>query len=317
MKKTAVFILISAMAWTLMAQQSWWNKDWKQRVKITLNAGMSPGEDPIASAKIASTSQKIDLSSARLIDSDGKEVPCILKKDMSGDYFIGWRPKGLKMLEKRTYYAYFGEKPTKTAETPENMPESLPGMNLIPNANFAKLDVDGHPDGWNMSSKGYGIKDKWTDANKNLMKVVVIDGKKALELGGCATVYVKVKADRQYRLSYDAKYDAEYFAVTVWYRGKTIHEYLAKELNIGNYKMSTSPGIRRKWQHVAASTFIYFDGKTKKTSMNNKKLLKYTEMAFIQLFPRNGKGWIANIRYEDVTNKGSLKTKVDELETQK
>lgn len=315
MRKTAAFLLVSVFAMTLAAQETWWNKEWKKRVRITVSAGMTPGENPVASVKIASAGEPFDPSSLRLIGADGKEIPCVVKKDASGDIFLGWRPGILKMLEKKEYYAYF-DGPGKTPpKEPENLPENLPGMNLIPNADFQKLDAAGHPEDWAMSSKGYGLKDKWTDANKNQMKVVTADGKKALELGGCATVILKVSPDRQYELSYDAKYEAKNFLVTVWYRGKTIHEYLAKELGVGNYKMSTGPAVPGKWLHVSASTFIYMDNKTKQTSPNNKKLLKFTETAFIQLFPRDGKAWIANIRYEDITDRGTLKTTAGKVET--
>ena len=315
MKRMSMCICAVLFAATgLSAQDQWWNKEWESRVPLTLNAGMNPAKGMMASAKIAGPSAKIDLNSARLIRADGKEIPCQLKKDTAGNYIVGWKPEDLKMMEKRTYCLYFSDTAKPAGPAAVDFPEYFPGMNLIPGAGFTSLDNAGHPEGWAMSSKGYGIKDKWSDQNKDQMKVVTVDNKKALELTANAVVHVKVKPDHQYKLSFEGKYDADRVHVTVWYRGKTIHEYLARELGVDNYKMQMAAMAKGKWNNISESTFIYLDKKTKQHSFGNKKLLKYTELAFINITVKNGKAWIANICYEDITDQGSLKVTAGEIE---
>ena len=321
--KTRMFLLCIAAAFAVeetSAQENWWNRDWDKRVKITLNAGMTPGKEPLASARVAGKTEKINLESARLIDGNGKEVPCLMKQDSCGDYFVAWKPEHLTLLVKRDYCLYFSDTAKNPGTPPEGFPDSFPGMNLIPNADFSLLDADGHPQEWAMSKRGYGLKDKWTEENKGGMKVVTVDGRRALELAADAVVYVNVRAGRQYELSVERKYEAGSLGTTVWYRGKTIHEYLARELNISNYKMQLDAIAPGKWHKSVASTFLYQDNKSRQISYGNRKLLPHTQMAFIQFTVRNGKAWISGIRFEDITDRGSLKVKtggIERLESKK
>ena len=149
---------------------------------------------------------------------------------------------------------------------------------------------------------------------------VTEDGRSALELAADAVVYVNVRAGRQYELSIERKYETGSLGTTVWYRGKTIHEYLTRELNISNYKMQLDAIAPGKWHKSVASTFLYQDNKSRQISYGNRKLLPHTQMAFIQFTVRNGKAWISGIRFEDITDRGSLKVKtggIERLESKK
>lgn len=299
---------------TVAAGERWWNREWQSRVKLTLNTGMSPAEGMLASARIAGPGEKVNLSSARLVSEDGKEIPCLLKKDACGNYAVGWKPEKLKMLEKRNYWLYFSDTAKAAGEEAAGLPKHFPGMNLIPGAGFTQLDSAGHPNGWAMSSQGYGIRDKWTAANRDKMKVVTVDGRRALELSDGAVVWVRVQPDHQYRLSLEAKYEADRFNVTVWYRGRTASEFPGRKLGIDNYKMQVDGLTKGEWSRVAQSTFVYLDNKTKQQSSGNKKLLENTELALISIRVANGKAWIANICYEDITEQGTLETAVGKIE---
>lgn len=294
--------------------QPWWNTGWKQRIPITLKAGMSPGDDPVAAVKVADSSGEYALSSFRLIDNQGQEVPCVVRRDLQGDYFLGWRPGRLQILEKRQYHAYFSGEEKAAGPVPDAMPDELPGMNLIPNADFSRRDGNGDLLDWAFSSKGYGIKDPWTPENRNGLKPVLEDGRKALQFEGCLVVHVKVRSGRQYELCYEGKYAGEGLGITVWYRGRTIHEYLQKELQVGNYKMQTALSVQGVWQKVSASSFIYQDLKTGQPALNNLRLLTYTETAFLQITARGGPAWLAGISFSDITERGSLKIRTAEME---
>ena len=105
--------------------------------------------------------------------------------------------------------------------------------------------------------------------------------------------------------------------MTLWFRGKTIHEYLVKELNVGNYKMQTYVPRPNEVMKVVCSTFGYMDRKTKK-SAQGKKLLPFTRVGFIQInVPKGSFGRIANLKLEDITDRGSIKIKCGKVESLK
>lgn len=196
-------------ALVLSAAPQWADKNFPNRVEVNVNAGMTPGKAPVASVKIPAAAP----GSIMMTDAKGKVIPCVLKQDKAGDWFAGWKPQGMKMLEKHTFYLYFGGK--AAMKQAEGFPENLPGMNLIPNAKLTKLNKYGLPEGWFLSSKGYGLLDKWNDQNSKQMKIVDMEGTKAVQFSGIAVVHLKVSAGRQYELSYKGWYDKGYLSTTV------------------------------------------------------------------------------------------------------
>ena len=294
----------------LSAAPQWADKAYPQRMEISLNAGMTPGKTPIAAVKLPHAAP----GGVKLVDSKGKVIDVAVKQDQAGDWFAAWKPAGLKMLEKRSYQLYFGGKTPNKALA--GFPENFPGMNIVPNGNLAKIK-EGVPEGWFMSSKGYGLQDKWNENNKKLVKLVKMKGANALEIRGVMAIHVKLTPGRQYELSYDGWFEKGRFGVTLWFRGKTIHEYLVKELNVGNYKMQTYVPRPNEVMKVVCSTFGYMDRKTKK-SAQGKKLLPFTRMGFIQInVPKGSFGRIANLKLEDITDRGSIKIKCGKVESLK
>ena len=255
--KIELLILALLSSVLLRAAPPWADTAFPTRCEVTVSAGMTPGEATIASVKIPHAAP----GGVMLTDNQGKFLPCTVKQDNAGDWYVGWKPEKLKMLEKRRFQLYFGSKtPSKPAE---GFPELLPGMNVVPNGNLKKIS-DGIPEGWFMSSRGSGLQDKWNDTTKKQIGITKMNGANALEFKETMVIHVKLTPGRQYELSYDGWFDKGNCGVSLWFRGKTIHEYLKKELNVSNYKMQTSVPRPNEVMHVTCSSFGFMDLKTQR-----------------------------------------------------
>ena len=306
-------LLSSALLSTVLlgAAPKWADGSYPNRFEVTVNAGMTAGKEFIAAVKIPHAAP----GGVMVTDSTGKKLECAVKQDQAGDWFAAWKPGALKILEKRTYQLYFGSKTPNKAVA--GFPENLPGMNIVPNGNLTSFTKEGAPAGWFMSSKGYGLQDKWNAGNLKQIKKIKMQGVNALEISAVMAIHVKLQPGRQYELSYDGWYPKGYMGVTLWFRGKTIHEYLIRELNVGNYKMQTSVPRPNEVMKVVCSTYIYVDRKTKK-SASGTRLLPHTQMGFVQINCAKGSFCrIANLKIEDITDRGSLKIKCGKIETLK
>lgn len=90
-----------------------------------------------------------------------------------------------------------------------------------------------------------------------------------------------------------------------------------RELKVGNYKMQTSVPRPNEVMNVRISNFIYMDLKTKKGAQGTK-LLPMTQVAFLQMVtPKDSTARIGDVRYEDITDRGSLKVKCGKQESLK
>lgn len=270
-------------------------------VDVIVKTGMAPGRNPLVSVAT-------DLEGAlKVVDADGRDVPCAVRTDPSGRRFVAWRIREAKMLELLDY---------RIVETPEaqkdlsDVPAVLPGMNLIANADFSRRDENGDLADWAPSPRGYGIKDKWTEeARGNIRAKNGILGLRG-DLA-CAVTYVYgLVPGHVYRLSYDGLCREGHLAATMWFQGnngKVPNDFVP---GVGNYKLSTSVSTTASWEHVEDASFVYHDNKAKRMNLNCRGLLPGTGSAYFYFLLRKGAGCVKNLRFEDVTNDSGVRAEV-------
>ncbi len=301
-----LFLLVSILS----AAEPWWNDAWEYRLPVTVIVGLTPGENPLAVVKIAAP--EADLTSFRVLDGSGKEIPCAARHDAGGCRFVAWRLGRVQILEKLPYLIYFSTAP-KAAVATVDIPLVLPGMNLLPNSDFALSDSNGDLAEWSPTS-GYGVKAPWTDKTRASVRREEKDAQQVLALEDITLVgYVSpLQEEHQYELSYEAFVEEGSFALTAWMQEKdrAIPHYTKLSRN---YKFQTPSVVPGAWNKSSASTFVYFDLASEKMRLNNKYLLKNTGGAYINLYCK-GKVFLRNLRLQDITEAAGLIVRPEKIE---
>jgi len=324
-----VLALVLGIAMTSSAAD-WWNAAWKYRLPVSVNFGMAETENPLITARIDRAAlQKVvgdvDPGSFRLVDAKGVETPCVVRVDAGGDSFVVWRVPGKTViLDVRKYAVYLdsktnGPKAAKAYETLADVPPVVPGMNLVANGSFTGVDENGFPKDWNFT-KGNGTKELWTDAQKEIVQVVKMDGRSCVKLGkGTVMQVIKgLKEGQSCKFSYLGKVDPGATVIaTVVFRRAGLDWF---RNGIGNYKMQVPVSKPGDWAVGEASTFVYVD-KDKVSHYNNKNLLPETETAFLEVTnynpPEGAIVRVTDFRFELAGEAGEMKVSVGEIEARR
>lgn len=302
MKKIFASLVAVAMGSALWAASPWWNAEWSGRVPVTVSTGMSPTPNAIVSVKMDGI--EADATSFRVVDAENKPVPCAVRKDGSGKFFVAWRIAEPQMLDELIYTIYF-DKNAKPAEAEAaGFPQKLPGMNLLSNGDLVKKTGAGAVAGWAVTTNGRGTPDKWTPETIAKVQIVEKDGRRALAIDGVSIVapVMGLQEGHTYRLSYEGlNTEPQLTTITAWFRGQTVQHWL---YDYANYKLASGFSSPGTWTKCSISEFGYTDVKTKKVLGGQQKLLPGTQSAFIEIAPRSGKMvYIANLLFEDITEK--------------
>ncbi len=280
-----------------VAADSWWNPAWQYRLPVTVIVGLNPGKNPLAVLRVEKA--EADLSSFRVLDNAGREIPCAAREESSTRCLVAWRLGEVQILEKLPFVIYFS-RDAKPHLDPDDIPKILPGLNLLPNSDFSRRDSEGDLAEWSPTS-GYGVKVPWTAEKREQTRMVEKDGQPALWLSALSLVgYVApLQEGRQYELSYEAWLEEGSLRVTAWMQEKDrpIPHYLKL---YRNYKMQTSVPITGSWSKCSASTFVYFDRSSEKMMLNNRYLLKNTGGAYLNIHCP-GRAFLRNLRLHDIT----------------
>ena len=180
--RAALACALSAMA-APAGPAEWWNGEWPYRVSVTVMSGLYDRADCLVSVpfdlghigKKAGIAGGIDVDSLRVIEvTDGlaRETPSAYRtrEGSAGPGLLIWSLSGeTPSMSERCYHVYFdgpgrGRKPARSGSSvgtetawgrqpvcQPRGPDTLPaawGENLVPNANFEKVDEDGQPVGW-------------------------------------------------------------------------------------------------------------------------------------------------------------------------
>ena len=305
-------IWLCLVVFAATAAEPWWDNAWQYRMPLTVIVGLDPGKNPLVVVRLERPDA--DLSSFRVLDGSGREIPCAAREEDGGCRFVAWRLGEVQILEKLPFMLYFSRDP-KPVLAPADIPQVLPGMNLLPNSDFSRRDQAGDLADWNPTS-GYGVKVPWNPENRAQARVVEKDGGKVLALSDISLVgYVtSLQEGHQYELSYQAWAEAGggSFGVTVWMQEKDrpIPHYARR---YGNYKIQSSVPATGSWSKCSASTFVYFDRASEKMMLNNKKLLPNTGGAYINMYCK-GQAFLRDFRLQDVTEAAGLMVRPGEIE---
>ena len=270
-------------------------------VDVRVKTGLAPGKDPLVS--VATDLQ----GSLTVVDAAGKRVPCAVRLDPSGRRFVAWRVVGADILEILDYRIVETE---GTQEDLTDVPDVLPGMNLIANADFSRRDAAGDIVDWSPSPEGFGIKGRWTGKDRDEIRTK--NG--MLGLRGecpCVVTYVHgLQSGHVYRLSYDGLCREGRLALSVWFQGANGNLPNDPIKGVGNYKLITGVTASSAWETVEDSSFVYEDMKTKRMNFNCRGLLPGTGSAYLSLYVKKGAGCIRNLRFEDVTIDSGVRAEI-------
>ena len=307
----------------------WWNPAWKYRLPVRANFGMVEVANPLIVARVSrgllkQLGSEVDTNSFRLIDMQGAEVPCVVRMDAGGDFFVVWRVPGkTEILDVKKYSVYVdvkenGLKEGKAYELLGDVPQVVPGMNLVSNGEFAVVEENGFPKDWS-NTKGYGVREAWTEDQRKVMQTIEVDGKSCLRLtGDCHLLHAigGLLEGRQYKLSLLGKLDpGASVSATVWFRKANLDWF---RNGIGNYKTQLSLAKAGNWAPAEMATFVYAD-KDGNLHYNNKYLLPGTETAYLEVVVKaqEGLACLTDIRFELVGESSEMKVVVGALETRR
>lgn len=271
-------------------------------VAFTVKTGMAPAADALIALPIPELRGPV-----RVVDESGKVVPSAVRQDPLGVRHIAFRLKDAEMLKVLDFRA---EEFSGPQEDLAEVPGVLPGMNLIANSDFSQVNYAGDPVGWAPSSRGYGIKDDWTDVSRSRVQA------KAASIvlrDICLVTYVcGLEPGHVYRLSYEGRVTGNGLGVTMWYqgrRGRLPNDYLPE---IANYKTSHGIEPTGEWTTVEDSSFVYFSKASGRTVLNCRALLPNTGSGYLELGARGAVAQIRNLRFEDVTEDSGVKVVINE-----
>ncbi len=276
----------------------WILPDWNFRRTVTLFTGLIP--DPDTLAIIEADLSKDFFNSIRILDDNGQPVPCAIRQDINGKALIAWRLQQQPILSKLHFWLYYDQDSKAPGPLDETIPETIPGMNLIPNADWKHLDADGNLVEWAVTVRGYGIKEPWTAERRKAVQVLRENELPMLTFQIPLVVYIRgLQEGHIYRLSYQGKCAGKFLRATAWFQGDP-EQPLHKKF--GNYKNSTAISRTDTWEMMESQAFVYVDRQSEKSFLNNQKLLPGTTWAFLELRPDQS-AWLRQLRFEDVTMK--------------
>ncbi len=216
--------------------QSWWNKEWRYRMPVTVDAGMQDRADYLvrlpldlkALAQAANLKQPIAPDSFRVVEvetADGKpaETASLFKKGegfsagVKEEGSLVWVMKGkTAALGQRSYQVYF-DSTVKAAANYEAIPgaDEEVGVNLVPNGGFEDVDAANQATGWQKANRDRPLV---TTGTVDVTDKEAHSGKRSLHFSkpkadGLSCFYccgswtpvppnpIKVKPNRKYQLS--------------------------------------------------------------------------------------------------------------------
>ena len=276
----------------------WILPDWSFRRPVTLFTGLIP--DPDTLAIMEADLAEAQFSSIRIVNSNGQLLPCALRQDINGKTLIAWRLQQQPILSKLHFWLYYSSDRKNPGPMDETIPNTIPGMNLIPNADWKHLDAEGNLADWAVTTRGYGMKEPWTAERREAVQVFRQDGLPTLSFQLPLVVYIKeLQEGHIYRLSYQGKCSGKYLRATAWFQGDPTNPL---HKSFGNYKNSTAISRTDAWEIIENQAFVYVDRQSEKSFLNNQRLLPGTTWAFLELRPEQS-AWLRQLRFEDVTLK--------------